>query len=166
MRFSRRKAVCSIRRAFRRAAWSFFAVSVVVNLWQAPLPWLHRHTERNFTATPGLARHLAVYHTHQEEAGWHLHFSLLSDIVRGTGCPVPAESNDDAEFQTWFVIKLDSAGRQCDFGGKLTSPKILAPAWVLPVSPNRSATLARGRNPLERHTASRTLLSLICVSRC
>ena len=80
-----------------RLTLSFF---VLVSLCQTPIPWVHRHdgAER----IDQLAEHLATYHADgEEESGWHVHFSLVSDILRGNGYPVPPgeDEPDPADVQ-------------------------------------------------------------------
>ncbi len=78
------------RRPAGNLVLSFF---VLVSLCQTPIPWVHRHdgVEKNGQ----FADHLAAYHADgEEERGWHVHFSLVNDILRGNGCPIPPSEDD------------------------------------------------------------------------
>lgn len=157
----------------RQLAGSLFRTmaycSVMLSLWQAPLPWLHCHSAGGADQVTQQT-HVAAYHPGREQQrAWHLHFALLSDIVRGGGCPVPPDDNGrDRESQQTIALASElSAG----------SPRLLQSAsWlssILPAAPaDVAATSALAdvrffdRHPLNRFALSGDLLPLLCVSRC
>lgn len=83
----------NICRRFRSSPWSLaFAtamrICLIVSLWQAPVPWLHRHgtTASKITSAAAaceLSNHLAAFHADcawklDEDFGWHCHWILPS----------------------------------------------------------------------------------------
>lgn len=151
------------RQPVRFAAWSLFVVCVSASLWQAPLPWLHCHNEEQVRNNEAFARHLSIYHDGEDGTGWHFHFALLEDILRGEGCPVPTDS-DGPDASVWLVTQLDSNDRHHSFDYELRIADFIHSERVLPVS--RRVDAAPLRNPLQHHTKARRLLALICVCRC
>lgn len=143
-----------------RLAW----LMVLVNLWNAPLPWLHRHTDQ-----PQLNQHLLTFHLSgslnpetSNSAAWHMHFVLFEDILSGQGCPVPDSEpqpedvclpyvSTEALTETLLPL-LDEIPR--------TVPQLLTATAELEQSP--TAPL----HAFERYSSAIPLLSRLCVARC
>ena len=138
---------------------SFF---VLVSLCQTPIPWVHRHdgAER----IDQFAEHLATYHADgEEESGWHVHFSLVSEILRGNGYPVPPGEDEP-----------DSADVQLNSHSAIVSSLIVSNQHVCPISmvvgdSHNQYVARRPKIPSgAQHNCAlcQALLISLCVSRC
>ncbi len=139
---------------------------VTVSLWQGPIPWLHSHSDDAISLDPGiLIQHSEVWHPSSEEphAGWHIHFAALSDIVRGSGCPVPSEDETESASLLTAVVSNGHVEAQTET------------AW--PESRLMSSSLANHDLPacdepascrqfLAVFAASHRLQVLLCIARC
>ncbi len=148
------------RRLAEILALSFF---VVVSLCQTPIPWVHRHdgAEKN----DQFAEHLATYHADgEEERGWHVHFSLLNDILRGNGCPVPP-SEDEPDSADLLLYSHRAIVSSLIVGNQQACPVSL----VVGDPHNQNVPRLRGiSSGAEQHdcASSCALLISLCVSRC
>ena len=135
-------------------------LSTAMNLWRAPVPWLHNHEG----AEPAkLARHAAAFHPDADEKGWHVHVAMLGDITRGAGCPIPAEKNDEdpVEEEPTLAEVCQSPDRvitRCAFGMTET-PVPTALSYLSVLKTTRVHVTSRAVSLRER-------LALICVCRC
>ena len=172
MTLSRRNMRRQITTAARTLFQAVTFVCLCASLWRAPVPWLHRHIEVAIAgSTAGamdtLDRHLDEWHSDDElsKSSVHLHFAMLDDIVRGGVCPVPADSDDD---EPLVVEHLVPPGQ---FVGQSDLPVQLADDWnVLDarfvVFPIRVAQRPTQDQFLGDFSASRRLLTLLCVAQC
>lgn len=152
-------------RLFRAMAY----FSVLLSLWQAPLPWLHCHSSGHDDQATQLT-HIAAYHSGiEQQRTWHLHFAPLSDIVLGGGCPVPTdeESRDRESLQT-IVFALESSAdssRLLPAGSWLNGIRSFALADTAATLHSPGISF-RDRHPLNRFASSGGLLPLLCICRC
>lgn len=131
-------------------------LSTAMNLWRAPVPWLHNHEG----ADPArLAEHAEAFHPDADETGWHVHVALLGDIARGAGCPIPAEKNDEEEPTLAEVGQSpDRVITRCAFGMTETP---------VPTALSYPSVLKTTRvHVTSRAVSLRKRLALICVCRC
>lgn len=180
--FTRRwlKHMTLLRRNMRRqtataARTLFHAVTFVclcASLWRAPVPWLHRHIEvANSRSAAGamdtLDRHLDEWHSGDElgESSVHLHFALLDDIVRGGGCPVSPDSDDDEPLVVEHLVPPGQSVVQADLSIQLADDWNVSDARFV-VSPIRVAQRPTQDQFLGDYSASRRLLTLLCVAQC
>ncbi|HIE96063.1 MAG TPA: hypothetical protein EYG03_26190 [Planctomycetes bacterium] len=145
------------RRLAEILALSFF---VVVSLCRTPIPWVHRHdgAEKN----DQFAEHLAAYHADgDEETGWHVHFSMVNDILRGNGCPVPPSENEpdpaDLQLKSLAAIVSFSIVNFSIGGNQQACPISIVVARLTEISFGA-----------QQHdcASSRALRIALCVSRC
>ncbi len=148
------------RRPAGNLVLSFF---VLVSLCQTPIPWVHRHdgAEKN----DQFADHLAAYHADgEEERGWHVHFSLVNDILRGNGCPIPPSEDDpesaDIRLNSFGAI-VPSSNVRLNFLGAIVSNQQACPISNVVV---RLTEISFGAQ--HDCASSRALLISLCVSRC
>ncbi len=72
-----------LRTIWHAAGWvrSLICLPLCLALWNAPLPWVHRHEMTETAADRDLAWHLEHFHPamkpHLAASEWHLHFALL-----------------------------------------------------------------------------------------
>jgi hypothetical protein len=97
----------------RRAGILVLSFFVLVALCQTPIPWVHRHGGEEQNGQ--FAEHLAAYHADGNvEHGWHVHFSMVDDILRGNGCPVPSSKDEsdpvDIRLSSSDAITIVSSG--------------------------------------------------------
>lgn len=155
----------AVRATFRIVTF----LCLCVSLWQAPLPWVHLHTEgADASLCKTMDRHLSMWHCTNEtdESGWHLHFAMPDDILRGGGCPVPQDAGEDELPLT--IEHVVSANQIVSL-----SDSLLAPVQSFVVSQNESSktsgvsTASRTRRQfLGDQTEERRLLAMLCIIRC
>lgn len=159
-----RQAVSTARTVSRAVVF----VCVCVSLWRAPLPWLHHHESRSVGAFgTQLSRHLDMWHCRDasDESGWHLHFALLDDILRGGGCPVPPDENEnELPLTIGHVVPGDHV---VSVAKSLLSPVHSLIVWKGVVHASE-ATVARTdllrRRHADEQAEPRRLLTLLCVA--
>ena len=98
MAFTRRNIQRPLTAAVRTTIRIVTFLCLCASLWQAPLPCVHLHTDGpDASLSQTMDRHLSTWHCTNEtdESGWHLHFAMLDDILRGGGCPVPQDAGGD-----------------------------------------------------------------------
>lgn len=89
-----------LRSTWQAAGWSrcWFYLPLWLTLWNAPMPWIHRHELNEAHVDADLDRHLRIFHQaspSQQAATWHWHLALLCQMVSGRphsteeGCPSP-----------------------------------------------------------------------------
>jgi hypothetical protein len=154
---------------FRTIVRVFALASMCVGLWRAPLPWLHRHVEPVGHASANLSRHLNAWHagSPRAETGWHLHFALIDDILRGDGCPVPPGQGEESphQFDSNSVVSTsDSATRlhvsrlgDSILAGLTTNVPEMGP----PTLSSSSRCLSS-----ESRVTPRSLQAILCVCLC
>jgi hypothetical protein len=111
MSFAKRSLARRIATAGRNSFRALVFVCVCASLWQAPVPWLHHHCKNANNATSSLlALHLQSLHKNGvgRATGWHLHFVMLDDIVRGSGLPIPPSEGDAPVLPKEHVVPGDS----------------------------------------------------------
>lgn len=142
-------------------------------LWNAPLPWVHRH-EATESTDAHLASHLRMFHheSHREHEAedWHWHFAFLwqmmgceecptSDqpthcvLITGDDCPCPSA----LELLAWDVVErlLSQAVDLARVESPVESGK--TPAFIAAL---------RSRQFLDTFLTSVTLRDLLCTARC
>ena len=73
-----------ITTGFRQIGLIAVRLSLLISLWQAPIPWIHRHTSDeavSTASTANLASHFVRFHDRSsleqiDELGWHCHWVL------------------------------------------------------------------------------------------
>ena len=96
-----RRLIGAVRTSIRVTA----VLCACAGSWRAPVPWLHCHVApSNQQMASNLSRHLRGWHADSghEETGWHLHFVLIDDLLRGGGCPVPP-GQDEGDSQPFHL---------------------------------------------------------------
>tara|TARA_R110002110_G_scaffold250431_1_gene466542 strand:+ start:81 stop:578 length:498 start_codon:yes stop_codon:yes gene_type:complete len=163
-----RKAAMTTRTVFRVVTF----VCLCASLWRAPLPWLHchekaAHTDSAIGSMLTLNRHLDEWHSDDEagESRMHLHFAMLDEILRGGGCPVSADGDDD---EPPVVEHLVPPG-QCVGPADLLFD--IADVWDVADTtcfrfPSIAGRRSTSRQFLGDHAESHRLLTVLCVSRC
>jgi hypothetical protein len=169
MKLSRPKTQRYLKAAAQKTVQVALLVSLFVSQWRAPLPWLHRHHESTSAElAQQLDSHRTTWHSQSEteQCGWHLHFALLDDILRGGGCPVPPEEGDE-EFP--FIeehvapAKLVTKSDGLDF-------RLTESMWTSQNPCGKAANSCRSQALLGRflggHAEPRHLLTVLCVAQC
>ncbi|MCA9071516.1 MAG: hypothetical protein KDA84_21460 [Planctomycetaceae bacterium] len=78
-----------LRTIWQSAGWGrcWIFLPLWLTLWNAPLPWVHRHDLDEVQVDQDLDRHLKLFHqasqVRQESATWHWHLALLCQMVNG-----------------------------------------------------------------------------------
>lgn len=115
-----------------------------------------------------MARHLSTWHGDNEtdQSGWHLHFAMLGDVLRGGGCPVPQDAGDDELPLT--IEHIVSANQIVSL-----SDSLHAPVQSSVVSQHESSktsglgtTTRAPRQFLGEQAEERRLLTMLCIIRC
>lgn len=141
---------------------------VFASSWQAPVPWLHYHGENSGCIDGAqLALHLQTLHANSDESesGWHFHFVMLDDIVRGSGLPIPAQEGDAPVLPKEHAVLADH------FQSSVTS---LSGPVLLAFTVDLSSVQPTGLNErdlfpmhfLEDLTSSCRLHLVLCIARC
>ncbi len=141
---------------------------VFVSLWRGPVPWFHLHpVSRTGVCSETLHRHLNAWHADSatEDNQWHLHLAMLSDIIHGDGCPVPADGREEPTAAVSFALPDGSC---CQEIGLMKAASALSAAAVLSsvVRASDSENLRFGAIGSSCCTAGRERLSVLCVLRC
>lgn len=164
-----RNSITTLKDAVRTAFRSVLLVCVFASLWRAPIPWLHHHdTPVTGEFSDQLSRHLNAWHhgSLENPAGWHLHFAMLDDILRGGGCPVPADGNED-ELPVTVEFAEPSVVNAVSVELLLLSVNLLTVWSDGPLESlsafRRSDLRKRG---VDEKVEPRRLLTLLSVSRC
>lgn len=143
-----------------KLAW----LMVLVNLWNAPLPWLHRHTDQ-----PQLNQHLLTFHLpgsldleSSNGTAWHMHFVLFEDILSGQGCPVPDSEPQPEDVCLPYVSTEALTETLLPLLDEIPPavPRVLTEAVELERFP--TAPL----HAFERYSSAIPLLTRLCVARC
>lgn len=142
-------------------------------LWNAPLPWVHRHEETE-TADWELASHLRMFHREMDwehrSQDWHWHYALLWQMM---GC----DESPQTEQPTHCVLMT---GDDCpclsasDVSPRDLMERLLTEAGKLAVvqslaEPRRTPAFIAGecsRQFLHTFLTGATLRDLLCTARC
>ncbi|MFT5323780.1 MAG: hypothetical protein ACI8P0_001631 [Planctomycetaceae bacterium] len=169
MAFTRRNIKRPVTAAVRTMFRIVTFLCLCASMWQAPLPCVHLHSDGpDSSLSQMMDRHLSMWHCTNEtdESGWHLHFAMLDDILRGGGCPVPQGSGEDELPLT--IEHVVSANQIVSL-----SDALLAPAQSFVLSQDESSktsgvsTASRTRRQfLGDQAEERQLLTMLCIIRC
>lgn len=161
--------------SWRTMGWirGVICLPLLLALWNAPLPWVHRHEETEAADTE-LAEHLRMFHheRHQDHDAqeWHWHFALLwqmmgceefppSDqpthcvLITGDDCPCPGVSDLSAR----------------DVMARLLTPGANPATREFRADPRRTPgciAAERSRRFLHTFLVGATLRDLLCTARC
>lgn len=140
---------------------------VCVSLWHAPLPWLHCH------GSPEAGEHRELLRQHAnrwhvgdatDEDGWHLHFAMLDDIVRGGGCPVPPdEDGDDQQPASPDVVSGPLFESAIEWVMSSARLGVSGPGIPLATPVGRRSLDSLNRNA-DKSSGHRRLLTVLCIS--
>lgn len=141
----------------------------IASLWQAPVPWVHHHSKGDGRVPTSLvSRHMQAMHadTTSDETGWHLHFVMIGDILRGGGCPVlPDRADDSQTLQTQQVTFADSS-----LAKRVDATAVSPPAFARQIVPETVAAAESQAHPRRQFlgdlTAARRLQLMLCIARC
>ncbi|MCO6458249.1 MAG: hypothetical protein J5I93_23330 [Pirellulaceae bacterium] len=164
-----------VRRAARQLGLMVVHAVVLASLWQAPVVWLHRHSEADHTSE-SQDWHLADYHATgvtrplDHESGWHLHWAFAEDIARGGGMPVQSDSeSSDSPGRSSNPLAPPGSGVPSVQDAPASTPWNLADCVVPAGMPGTLAgreEASRTTQPLASFCHSGLLLTLLCVARC
>ena len=137
--------------------------AILISLWRAPVPWLHRHASPTAATRGDAIEHQRMFHDEPGHAcEWHLHIALPDDIAQSGGMPVSPVGQPRYPSNQGFL------------SGKLCPPVTggSAVAARLPVRPIKFGLLCEAKSySLSRHPSHPALpggqlLTLLCVARC
>lgn len=140
--------------------------AILISLWQAPVPWMHRHASPTAATSGDAIEHQRMFHDGPlmgHACEWHLHIAFPNDIALSGGMPVsPVGQPGYPSNQVFFSGKLCPRAT----GGSTVAAR-------LPVRPIEFGLLLCEANAcsLSRHPSHAALpggqlLTLLCVARC
>lgn len=156
----------------RNLAPTLTLVGVLISQWQAPIPWLHCHSEpASLLAAEHLDRHTAAFHGEREDhhPHWHLHFAMLGDILRGCGCPSPPSESDDEDQAPAAVAPLTSLADDAWQAASRVEdgpPRVVSEDMVVVAPGSCWERVGRRRQFLGDHAASGRLQAVLCIAQC
>ncbi|WP_437201215.1 hypothetical protein [Planctomicrobium sp. SH664] len=150
-----------------------FRVLMLLPLWQAPLPWVHAHSDlTDFrSGNVWLRSHLQAFHAPRSveaPSGGHWHFHLLLPWMIGGEGETEVPLNPDADCFPVFDRDAESyAGTGLLQELKATTPRFFLgdPNAVSPLLVPAVSSL-QPRWFLEAFASSLSLPERLCVSRC
>ncbi len=167
----------ALRTTWQSAGWIRYLICVPLwlSLWNAPLPWIHRHDAAEARADGDLARHLQTFHRdadaealHEAES-WHWHFAFLWQMMECDHRPA-AEQNSHS-------ISLTEANVPCPNAPEISPRELLERHFIRgtmladalpPADWGRSCAFPAGhsRQFLQTFLAGTAIRDLLGVARC
>lgn len=140
-------------------------LAISISLWQAPVPWVHRHDSAVATTRVDSVDHQRMFHdgpSAGSECEWHAHIAFLDDIAQSGGMPVnPAGQPGHPSNQVFFSAKLcpQPAGEL-----EVVARPLVRQAESSLLGEVKACSLSK--QPFHPSWAARRLLTLLCVARC
>jgi len=141
------------------------ALCMLLALWQGPLPWLHYHVEPvSVAALAAAQQHVKGFHNGREVSctGWHIHFAMLSGIMRDDGLPIPSGEEQLPEDSVLASVLTISSGLS---GQSRSTSRAALPMCCVFVQP-RHQLLTRSLHVVQSRSATNgDRLTSLCMAR-